>query len=448
MKHIRRVVIENFQSHAHSELEFGSGLNVIIGPSDNGKSAVLRAIRWALYNEPRGSEFVRSGARECRVTVTMSDGAEVVRELLLTKSGAASRNRYIVRLPGAEEQVFEGFGHEVPAEVTRAHGMPQVLLDTDKRVLLSFGSQLEGAFLLAESGSLRARAIGRLLGVHVVDAAVRNTQRDLRSVKGEVSRLERELERYDHELEPYANIPEQEAALEQAEAKLAEADALTRRLQQLERITGDLDRTERESIMVDAALSRLEDLAAAEQKLRAAEERYRHGARLERLAADLDRVGQESHQYRVRIDALTALPMAEQRAREAADRQARLSGLERIGTDLKRREKELAEARRQVTQLQAAPQAGDLLEAVAAKLQRLEKLQAKAKELADVAVRSAKGEEMVHEVEADLSGRLTEYERVLRHLGRCPTCMQPVPPAAIKRILAELAGGGSGGHNH
>lgn len=446
MKHIRRVVIENFQSHERSELDFSQGLNVIIGPSDNGKSAVLRAIRWALYNEPRGSDFVRSGARECRVTVTMSDGAEIARELLLTKSGSPSRSRYIVRAPGAEDQVFEGFGTEVPAEVVRAHGMPQVLLDTDKRVVLSFGSQLEGPFLMAESGSLRARAIGRLLGVHVVDAAARNTQKDLRAVKAEVTRLEKELERYDAELKPYDDIPEQEARIEQAERMLAQAEELTVRLRRLEQIRADLDRAEFEEIRLAASLSQLADVEAAERGLRQAEEQHRQASRLERHAADLHRVETETRHYKVRVDALTALPVAEERAREAADRQARLTGLVRMDVELKRREQELAQVGQLMSRLGAVPRANEILQQVAEKEQRLARLQERLAPLQDLQQRLSKGAELLRQTEAELTRHLAEYEAVLRRLGKCPTCMQPVEPASIKRILAELATGSA--HSH
>lgn len=438
MKRIAKVLVENFQSHVRSELDFGQGLNVIIGPSDNGKSAVLRAMRWALYNEPRGSDFVRSGARECRVTVTMSDGAEVVREMLLTKSGAASRNRYVVRFPGEEPQVFEGFGSDVPAEVVRAHGMPQVLLDSDKRVVLSFGAQLEGPFLMTESGSLRARAIGRLLGVHVVDAAVRNTQKDLRSVRTEVTRLEREVERYDAELTQYDDIPVQEARLEEAEALLTRAESLRLHLQKLEALGLELARCEREEIMVEAQLGRLSELGAAEAALRQAEEQHRQGARLERLAGELQRVEQESRTYAARVDALTALPIAEQRAREAAERQARLSGLSRIESELKQRDAELARAEQLVRRLAAAPEAGDLLTGAAERLQRLAKLEEKLGQLTDIQQRLAKGAELAAATEAELNGHLSEYESVLTSLGKCPTCMQQVAPGAVRRIIAEL----------
>ncbi len=448
MRQIQHLLIENFQSHARSELTFGPGLNVIIGPSDNGKSAVLRALRWALYNEPRGSEFVRSGARECRVTVTMSDGVQVVRELLLTKSGGTSRSRYLIRRPEGEEQVFEGFGIEVPAEVIKAHGMPQVLLDTDKRVVLSLGSQLEGPFLMTESGSLRARAIGRLLGVHVVDAAVRSTQKDIRSVRMEVARLEREAARYEEELKPYADIPEQEARLDQAEQILGTVERLSQRLQRLQQIRTQLDATEAESIRVDAAVARLAGLTEARERLLTAEEIQRRAGQLQRLATDLSRVEQESRAYRGRVAALAAIETVESRTREAAERQGRLTSLSRVEADLSRRTRELAQVDLAIARLTGIDRAAEITAAIAERTERVQQLQAKQSELAEVQQRLAKGHELVRQTDAELHKALAEYESVLRRLGKCPTCLQPVEPGTIRKIMAELAGGPPSGHSH
>jgi exonuclease SbcC len=440
MKQISRVVIENFQSHIHSTLEFGTGLNVIIGPSDNGKSAVLRAIRWAMYNEPRGTEFVRAGCRECRVTITMHDGTEVVRELLLTKSGGVGRNRYLLRAPDHEPQVFEGFGSSVPAEIVKAHGMPEVLLDTDKRVVLSFGSQLEGPFLLTDSGSLRARAIGRLLGVHVVDAAVRNTQRDLRSVRLEVGRLERDLERFNAELTQYDDIPEQEGRLAQAEALLGHVEAYRRRLQQLESLQLQRDRIEREEILTTAGLAKLSNLEQAQLQLASAEEAHRQGVRLERHALESARVDQEWHQYKRRNDGLGALPEVDAKVRAATQQQSRLTVLSRLGTDLGLREAELSTVQQRVARLVAVPQAALLVESTGDRLQRLRRLEERLTQVLDLTQRLDKGQELLRQTQGELHTHIGEYETVLRSLGTCPTCMQPVPPTAIKRILAELAG--------
>ena len=172
MKKLRRLTVENFQCHEFTEIDFSPGFNVIIGESDQGKSALLRALKWLLYNEPRGADFIRIGATETRVTVLLTDGCQITRER------TPSRNRYYLLLPGQEENIFAGFGSRVPREIQDALGMGKVKLDEDLERALNLGEQLEPPFLLAETGSVKAKAIGRLYGVHIVDAALRETLRD------------------------------------------------------------------------------------------------------------------------------------------------------------------------------------------------------------------------------------------------------------------------------
>lgn len=297
MKYIARVVLDNFQSHVHSEFTFGPGLNVIVGPSDNGKSAVLRAINWVLYNEPKGTGHVRIGTRECRVAVTMSDGAEIAREIQLTKGGTITINRYTVTFPGGEPQSFEGFAHNMPAEIAQAHGMPTVLLDTDKRINLHIGKQLAGPFLMGDTtGSFRAKAIGRLLGVHVVDQAVRNTQTDAKRAKTEVSRQDKEVQRLETELAAFADIPAQERRTAEVERLLREADTLQAEIDQLKAARDHLAQIEQREADLQAIIDRnskaREALVPISQSLAEAAElsslvriRDRH----QQIAADIER---------------------------------------------------------------------------------------------------------------------------------------------------------------
>lgn len=122
---IKRIKLENFQSHVDTEIALSEGLTVILGPTDQGKSAIIRALKWVLYNEPRGSDFITVGCKTCRVSLEMTDGTVITRE----RDG--NKNRYILK-KGDEEQVFEGFGANVPAEVIQAHGIPKIQIDTDK----------------------------------------------------------------------------------------------------------------------------------------------------------------------------------------------------------------------------------------------------------------------------------------------------------------------------
>lgn len=77
MKYIKKVIIENFQSHKYTELDFDEHLNVIVGPSDQGKSAIIRGIKWALFNEPSGNFFIREGENDCSVTIVFNDDTKI-----------------------------------------------------------------------------------------------------------------------------------------------------------------------------------------------------------------------------------------------------------------------------------------------------------------------------------------------------------------------------------
>ena len=71
---IRRIVLENFMSHEHTELVLDAGVNVITGRNNIGKSAVAEALR-CLTTGGHGSGFVlRHGAKKCSVTVETSEG--------------------------------------------------------------------------------------------------------------------------------------------------------------------------------------------------------------------------------------------------------------------------------------------------------------------------------------------------------------------------------------
>lgn len=197
---IKNITIENFQSHENTFMDFEKGLNVILGPSDNGKTAIIRAIKWVLYNEPRGFEFIRHGTSMARVSIEFDNNHIVVRER------SQSKNRYIIINPDKTQVVFEGFGNEIPQEVIKLHGIPKVMLDTDIDTCINLGEQLDGPFLLSESGSVRAKAIGRLTGIHVIDKAIRDSIIDIKRENQTLDRVNKELESVNLKLEKYDNI--------------------------------------------------------------------------------------------------------------------------------------------------------------------------------------------------------------------------------------------------
>lgn len=72
------LTIRGFQSHEKLRIPFSKGVTCIVGPSDVGKSSVLRALGWVALNRPRGQAFIRDGERRAQVTISVG-GHKVTR---------------------------------------------------------------------------------------------------------------------------------------------------------------------------------------------------------------------------------------------------------------------------------------------------------------------------------------------------------------------------------
>jgi len=323
-KTIRNLRIENFQSHELTEMAFDDGLNVIVGASDQGKSAVIRALRWLLFNEPRGSDFIRVGTTQCRVTIELADGSRVTRER------TPSRNRYIVTKADGDEQIYEGFGNTVPKEVSDISGVAKVMLDEDTETVLHLGTQLEPPFLLSEPGSIKAKAIGRLNGVHIMDAASRDTNRDLTRANGEEKNYREQLAEVEAELEQFNDLPYEEnllllvedrlAMLKAGQARLARLQHLRKQYQDVQGQVTVAAEVLRKTEHLDKALLGVEQAVALQSKsLRLRQARLKMGTVTDGIAA--------TDGILRRTEALNAVAERLQNGQRMLERYRRLSGL-------------------------------------------------------------------------------------------------------------------------
>ena len=184
---IKSIHLENFQTHKNLELEFTSGLNVLIGKTDCGKSTVIRALSWVINNDFTGIGMIHHGAKEARVTVTTDKGDTV------TRSRSKSTNRYIVN-----GKTFEGFGNSVPDIVNDVFKM-------DGKINWSF--QFDPLYLISESPSEVAREVNRIADMTGMQK-VQNIARDeVRKADNLVKMIEAEIRDTEKELESLSEVP-------------------------------------------------------------------------------------------------------------------------------------------------------------------------------------------------------------------------------------------------
>lgn len=100
----KSVDIINFQSHLDTHIEFDEGVNLIVGDSDCGKSAIIRAMNWVISNRPLGDGFLRDGSDNTLVH-------------LKTDSGFVERCKGQENVYSLNGNTFEAFGSSVPKEI-------------------------------------------------------------------------------------------------------------------------------------------------------------------------------------------------------------------------------------------------------------------------------------------------------------------------------------------
>lgn len=254
MIYIRKVILENFQSHKYTEIEFDKYLNVIVGPSDHGKTAIIRGIKWALFNEPSGDYFIREGERECSVTVVFSNNVRVKRYR------SKSKNYYYIYDNEGNETILEGFGTKVPEEVIKKTSIKKMLLDSNVSSSINIGEQLEGPFLLSENTSTRANAIGRLVGVHIIDDALKDTLKDVRNLKATKRNHEETLEKLKDELKGYDYLEELKLKSQKLNKIKEKISDRQRRLNNLIEKLQTLKDINKEIILHEKYLSKLNEL--------------------------------------------------------------------------------------------------------------------------------------------------------------------------------------------
>ena len=262
MKYIKKVILENFQSHKYTEIEFDQYLNVIVGPSDHGKTAIIRALKWALFNEPSGDFFIREGEKECSVSLIFSDGTKVKRYRSKTK------NAYYLYTNEGEEITFEGFGTNVPEEIMDSTSMRKVNLDSNNSNSINIGEQLEGPFLLSEKNATKANAIGRLVGVHIVDDALKDSLKDIRNLNIKVKNHEEILKGLESDLNEYDYLDDLIQKSKLVEDLKKQIYNNQQKLNRLIQLCEDINRINKKIVILQEYLERLDNIDSAKEIVR------------------------------------------------------------------------------------------------------------------------------------------------------------------------------------
>ena len=219
---ITDIEIRNIQAHRETVMSFSPGLNVIKGTSHNGKSSIIRALRWALFNRPLGkglkSHFAKDG-EAMEVTIAFSDGSYVMRQ------SDKKFNGYAVCNDQDEESDYEALRGDIPQEVLD-------ILQMDSR---NFHGQDDGYFLISNSAGDVARELNKAAGLSEIDRIFKNVSKKGREISDQVKVWSHAEETASKDLLSFKDLDKIEPiiiSLEKADEELAECRALKSKLVQ------------------------------------------------------------------------------------------------------------------------------------------------------------------------------------------------------------------------
>lgn len=447
---ITRVEMDDIKCYESGSFDFRSGVTAICGPNGSGKTTIVEAISWALFDylPYKKEDFVRKGAKKGSVRVSFISSVDG-REYTIYRDTAASYYIYdpITKLRLAEQKnqvlawIRQHLGVESTADLrtlfTSAVGVPQGgftadFLDQPYRRKAEFDRVLRVDEFQRSSDELLSlvRFIEQRLSISREEAAraevetsnLETLERDYEKSCAAIVELEKRVPSVEQEKENFkSELSRLEAIALEIDRKSTELRLLQAKLIEFSRLS--------ESLLIEVEKSRVakkvmmaaksghedflranESLAQFEEKRRKAEEISREVIKSERelalTAAEIEHLREKSASIKVDRERLSSL----QPAIQEQDR------LERQRAEIQRTIGELAE-------LEQSKLSGEsIIDSLRSEYRKITTSIKDAESFREAAERSARmieernaAEEEVRLIQSDLSRlteRKSEYERL------------------------------------
>lgn len=239
------VTLKNFQAHANTSFQLKGGFACVVGPTNAGKSSVVRAIRWALYDNLRGSRYVRHGQQEARVCLKF-DNSEVER------IKGKSTNSYRVN-----DTTFDNIGVTNLPEVGKATNIPLVRVDKDVELELNVSVQLKSPFMVMETDSAKAKCLNVLTGGHVIDAGIRETNRRIRELEDRSKTTQTTIDNYKTQLAAFPDLQRLEQKIAELQKDYDNYIAMDNKLTLAARIKNSLAKLRNARLCAESFLNKI-----------------------------------------------------------------------------------------------------------------------------------------------------------------------------------------------
>ena len=477
---IHSLILENVKSYTLTSVEFTSGTNAIVGDNGSGKTTILEAIGFALFDHLpyTQADFVREGQKSARVTVDFLSGWDERTYQVVRQCG--SSNAYTVFDPELSLKICEGkadvsqflrqhLGIDAATDLadlfSNAVGVPQ---GSFTAAFLDIPSRRKSIFDPLLRVAEYARAYEKLRDPLRLLEQQRNEQEVIISgLKGELTRLPSASAQAQELTDHIRNAEQQycslQAALATAEAEKQSLEAQRETLLTLQRRwqlqQQELEKHKQKLEAAQVRLSEAQEALISTEANQAGHEIYQHALEQQQSLHQRLRQRRDLQEKRAVIDkqltrAQTQKSAQEKMLAEIATAETTAAALTAAVAEQESLEAKLRVAQRQADQLQAAhtqvkqehaamDKATERLRVLLEKVDQAQDIEAS---LGPVQVRiealtqqMAAGQAKAAQLQAELETVKEQGQRLAdMQTAICPTCEQPLSAAHRNQLIARL----------
>ncbi len=214
---LKKLILRDFQLHTNTEIDFVDGLNIFVGSSDVGKTAINRALSWALFNEVIDSEIVQHNKSHCEVEIHFQDDSVFIR-----KKGKKI-NTVEFKYPQDEKfELIKNFGDKYPEQVVKFLGNPP---KTERLGNIPYSKQSKKLFIVDESPTHLPGILADLIGVADIEEAAKKTSGESKSLDKTIKTTEREIKALQIEIdEKFVGLDDKLSLMKKLNARLEDID--------------------------------------------------------------------------------------------------------------------------------------------------------------------------------------------------------------------------------
>lgn len=248
---IKSLELKNFQSHKDTKLDFHPGVNVIIGSSRSGKTAVLRALNWNRYNKPAGLALNSYWNRDKKKQPIESHSSMVLfDDVSVSRNRSSEFNGYT-----SGDKRYEALGQGIPEDVEMLWNMSEVNIQ----------KQFDTPFLISESAAEVARFFNKTIHLDKIDVVLSNAESKRRKLNSSILENTKMKESLETEIAEMDWIDDVELMIAVAEAKQERIPFKSDTLQMIADVLEVINAEHKKLRSIPRNLDKvLKDMAAAE----------------------------------------------------------------------------------------------------------------------------------------------------------------------------------------